>query len=50
MKKSITIADVKLTASRIDREALKSKTAALLRDYKGYKPQFVGLSLEDAIK
>lgn len=50
MKKSITIADVKLTASRIDLEALKSKTAALLRDYKGYKPQFVGLSLEDAIK
>lgn len=50
MRKSITIADIKLSASRIDLDALKSKSAALLRDYKGYKTQWLGLSLEDAVK
>ena len=50
MKKTITIADIKLSASRIDLGALKSKSASLLSDYKGYKPQFIGLSLEEISK
>ena len=50
MKKSITIADIKLSSSRIDLNVLREKSAALLMDYKGYKPQVLGLSLEDAIK
>lgn len=50
IRKSITIADIKLSSSRINLNALESKSVALLRDYKRYKTQLLGLSLEDAVK
>lgn len=50
MRKTITIADIKLSSSRIDLDVLRGKSTALLRDYIGYKPQMLGLSMEDAIK
>jgi len=46
-KKTITIADIKLSAARINLNALKFKSTSLLNDYKGYKPQWLGLSMED---
>ncbi|HMK55007.1 MAG TPA: ATP-binding protein [Dissulfurispiraceae bacterium] len=50
LKKVITIADIKLSAARIDLVALRAKSAALLRDYAGYKPSFLGLSLNDILQ
>lgn len=50
IRKSITIADIKLSKSRINMNALARKSTALLRDYKGYEIKSLGLSLEDAAK
>lgn len=50
MRKSIIIADIKLSPSRINLDVLRGKSTSLLRDYIGYKPQMLGLSLEDATK
>ncbi|MCL4492535.1 MAG: DUF234 domain-containing protein [Nitrospirae bacterium] len=47
MKKTVAVADIKLTAARIDLEALRAKLAALLRGYREYKPQLLGLSLDN---
>lgn len=50
MRKSITIADIKLSSSRIDLDVLRKKSTALFREYNDYTPQILGLSLDDATK
>jgi len=44
MDKKLFIAEVKLNADRINREALKRKSVKLINSYKGYKVEFAGLS------
>ena len=48
LSKTITIAEIKLDKSRIRLEGLKHKSQGLLSNYKGYTPQWLALSLEDA--
>jgi AAA+ ATPase superfamily predicted ATPase len=48
LKKEITLAEVKLNKSRINMAALEKKAGNLLQDYQGYKPVWLGLSLENA--
>ena len=48
LKKEIILAEVKMNKSRINIAVLEKKTKNLLQDYRGYKPIWLGLSLEDA--
>ncbi|MDD5483881.1 MAG: ATP-binding protein [Kiritimatiellae bacterium] len=50
LKKEITLTEVKLNKSKINMALLEKKAENLLQDYKGYKPVWLGLSLEDAKK
>lgn len=47
MKKEIVIAEIKLNKSLIDFNLLKKKATKLLASYPDYKPQFLGLSIDD---
>jgi AAA+ ATPase superfamily predicted ATPase len=47
MEKRIVVAEVKLNKTKINVEVLKQKSQPLLATYKGYKPEWLGLSLED---
>lgn len=49
MKKEILIAEIKRNKSKINLEVLKNKSKNLLKSYKGYKIQWLALSLEDAM-
>jgi len=48
LSNTITIAEIKLDKSKIRLEKLKHKSQRLLLNYKGYTPQYLALSLEDA--
>ena len=48
MRKTITVAEIKLNKARINPEALKKKAVKLLESYKGYEVIWLGLGLEDA--
>ncbi|MBW1796583.1 MAG: ATP-binding protein [Deltaproteobacteria bacterium] len=50
MRKVIVISEVKLNKSKIDIETLKLKSRRLLSVYRAYKPEWLGLSLDDARK
>lgn len=47
-KKEIVVAEVKRNKARINLAALEKKAEGLLNDYRGYKPVWLGLSLEDS--
>lgn len=47
-KKEIVVAEVKRNKARINLAALEKKAEGLLHDYRGYKPVWLGLSLEDS--
>jgi len=48
MEKKIVMAEIKLNRAKISVETLKQKSKRLLAAYAGYKPEWLGLSLEDA--
>ena len=48
LKKEIILTEVKLSKSRINMTVLEKKAKNLLQDYRGYKPVWLGLSLENA--
>ena len=47
LKKSLTVAEIKLNKARINPEALKKKAEKLLDSYQGYQVTWLGLGLED---
>jgi hypothetical protein len=47
MEREIVMAEVKLNKAKINLEALKQKSQRLLTAYSGYKPIWLGLSLEE---
>lgn len=50
MEKYVLLAEVKLNKSRINLDILKKKSVKLIKDYPGYKIEFLKLSLEDCKK
>lgn len=48
LKKTLTVAEIKLNKTRISPEALKKKAEKLLASYQGYEVRWLGLGLEDA--
>ncbi len=48
MEKRILMAEIKINKKKIRLEGLKKKSENLLRDFPGYTPQWLALSLEDA--
>ena len=50
LDKKLFIAEVKLNPDRINMKYLKQKSLKFINSYKGYKVEFVGLSLEDLEK
>ena len=48
LKKTLTIAEIKLNKAWINPEALKKKAEKLLDSYQGYQVSWLGLALEDA--
>jgi AAA+ ATPase superfamily predicted ATPase len=49
LKKEMVLADVKLSKSKTDISALQRKARGLLSGYSGYRVEWLGLGLEDAI-
>ncbi|MBS0654351.1 MAG: ATPase, partial [Verrucomicrobia bacterium] len=49
LQKRIVIAEIKLNKEKISSSALKIKAESLLHHYKGYHPEYLSLSLEDAV-
>jgi len=47
MKKTITIADIKLNKSKLSVEELKHRAQGLLASYPRYQPEWLGLSVEN---
>ncbi len=50
LRKTLTIAEIKMNKARIDLDNLKKKAAKLLESYRGYETQWLALGLEDAVR
>jgi hypothetical protein len=47
LKKTITIADIKMNKTRLGIEGLKHRARGLLASYSRHRPEWLGLSLEN---
>ncbi len=48
LKKELVLAEVKMNKDKINLEILKKKSARLIKDFSGYRIEWMGLSLDDA--